>query len=398
MRRGSWHQFGDKSQKFIIEQLQNGNGVGIVLSSRDLPLNHAIEYTQRYHGLGADVLIDLQFYKPNYRNEKMESYPVHPYRLLASTTNQISDTDLATLTSHLYSINHDLAANGLIAPALIYEAGRQDIMQKNEKLYYAAKNAGDSLGIPTYATVVIGRSAISSDSTTFEIISHATALKCDGYYYAFEFAEERIPSQYDTVFRCCVAGLILASTGLPVLHAYAGPMALLSLGFGATGAAIGHNQNTWRFTRERWEISTSEQGGGGDAPARLFSSNLWGTVIYPDEYRRFNSALRTQILTLSPFIAGISQNPPFVNLTKWQALKHFVFIIGSHVSQMGAVNNPRINANTAITLLQQAVSLHSNIPIHLADNTNSYQQNWLDVMNNLLTSHSDDYEYLTMLP
>jgi len=297
----------------------------------------------------------------------------------------------------MYRINKDLAADGLIAPALVYEAGRQDIIQRNEVLFHAAKQVGDSLGIPTYATVIVGRSAISSDRTTFEVLSHATALDSDGYYYGFEFTAERIPSQYDAVLRCCVGGITLASTGLPVLHAYAGPMALLSLAFGATGAAIGHFQNTWRFPRERWETSNSGQGGGGDAPARLFSSNLWGTIIYPDEYSQFPPALRAQVLTTSPFTSGISQNPPFITLSKWQALKHLVFVIGTTVLSMALINDPRSRVNAVITLLQQAVSLHASIPIRLADNTNSYQQTWLDAMQTILRERSDDYDFLAMV-
>ena len=91
-----------------------------------------------------------------------------------------------------------------------------------------------------------------------------------------------LPSVRETVRRCCVAGLTLACTGKPVLHAYAGPMGLLSFGFGATGVAIGHSQNLWKFTRDRW-MPAASQGGGGDAPARFFSKALWGTIIYPDE-------------------------------------------------------------------------------------------------------------------
>lgn len=398
MRRGLWHQFGDKSQKFVIEQLQNSNGVGIILSPRDLSFEHAVAYAQRYHGLGADVLIDLQFYQPNFCNPKMASYPITPCRPQASPLIQITDADITSFASHLYSINRELSANGLIAPALVYEAGRQDIFERNKKLLEAAKTAGDSLGIPTYATVFIGRSAISSDQTTNQILSHVTSLNCDGYYYGFEFSDERIPSQYDTVLRCCNAGLTLATTGLPVLHAYAGPMALLSLGFGSTGTSIGHYQTTWMFRHEHWDTASNGQGGGGAAPARLFSSNLWGTIIYPDEYIRFNSTMRSQILTVSPFTNMLSPNPPYVGLAKWQSLKHLVFVIGTTVSAIASLQNPRHRANAATTILQQAVTTHDSISIQLADNTNVYQQNWLNALTAVLRDRSDDYDYISMLP
>lgn len=399
MRRGPWHQFGDKSQRFVIEQIQKGAGVGVIISPRDLTMDHAIDYAQRYHGLGAHVLIDQQFYVPDFRNANIETYPTSRYRTTSSQLNQITESDLASLVNDLSTINQKLSADGLIAPALIYEAGRSDIMRLNEKLFEAAKHAGDALGIPTYATVIIGNSAVTSNQMTKEILSHATSLHSDGFYYGFEFSSERIPSSRELVLRCCTAGLTLACTGLPVLHAYAGPMALLSLGFGATGSTIGHFKNLWRFTRSRWG-PTPDQGGGGDAPPRFFSSNLWGTIIYPDEVVQLTSTLQNQVLTHSPFSSSVSSNQPFTGWKNWDAGKHLVYTICSVVSAIAANSDPRTNGNNAITILQGAVTLHQNIAtagLSLRDNTNAYQRNWQLAMNDLLTDYSRDFDYLALL-
>lgn len=59
------------------------------------------------------------------------------------------------------------------------------------------------------------------------------------------------------------------------------------------------------------------------------------------------------------------------------------------VSNIAANNDARTNANAAITLLQGAVTLHSNIAatdVALRDDTNKYQRNWLDAMNDLLSN------------
>lgn len=58
MRRGAWHQFGDKSQRIAEEQLERGTGVGVIISERDLSRRHAAQYAEAYHQLGAHVLID----------------------------------------------------------------------------------------------------------------------------------------------------------------------------------------------------------------------------------------------------------------------------------------------------------------------------------------------------
>jgi hypothetical protein len=399
MRQGPWHQFGDRSQQFAIEQLQLGVGVGVIISPRDLPQNKAIEYAQIYHGLGAHVLVDQQFYVPHFLNRNLSSYPTSQYRTTIAQLHQITDADLRALAEALYTINHGLSADGLISPALVYEAGRPDIVQLNARLFSAAKQAGDKLGIPTYATVILGRSATSSDHTLDEVLSYATSVKSDGFYYSFEFSPERIPSSRDAVLKCCTAGLTLACTGLPVLHAFAGPMALLSLGFGAKGAAIGHSQNLWKFTPSRWSPPTGE-GGGGGAPSRFFSSTLWGTILYPDEIAQLTSPLRNQILTQSHFSQSISTNPPFSTWSRWNANKHLVNVICSLVASISTYNDPRASANAAIELLEGAVTLHRNIAtsgVSLRDDTNAYQGNWLSAISDLLNSHSSDFDYLALL-
>ena len=45
MRRGTWHQCGDRSQKMVIEQLKKGVGVGVIISPRDVPQHKAIGYS-----------------------------------------------------------------------------------------------------------------------------------------------------------------------------------------------------------------------------------------------------------------------------------------------------------------------------------------------------------------
>jgi len=249
MRRGAWHQFGDRSQKLVLEQLQSGVGVGAIISVRDLKWNNALAYAQRYKELGADVLIDQQFYNPDFVNRNIESYPIFQYRQAISQLAQISDIDLVNIANELRNYHIQIEADGLIAPAVMYQAGRSDITELNRRLFEISKVVGDEIGIPTYATVMLDRSVTSSNQTVGRIISEVTALNSDGWYFGFEFNDERIASSYELVLRCGAAGLTLACTGKPVLYSYAGPMALLALGFGATGAAIGHSQNLWQFTR-----------------------------------------------------------------------------------------------------------------------------------------------------
>ena len=399
MRRGPWHQFGDRSQELAREQLNQGVGVGVIISPRDLSESNAVRRAEEYRALGAHVLIDQQFYVPTFSNRNLASYSISQYRDTISQLCQITDSDLHEFAVELERIHRALSADGLIAPALAYEAGRPDLVQLNSRLFACAKQVGDNIGIPTYATVVIGRSATSSRQTVKAVLSHATGLDSDGWYFAFEFESERVPSSRDAILQCCVAGLTLACTDKPVLHAYAGPMALLSLGFGATAAGVGHSQNLWKFTPGRW-APPPNQGGGGTAPPRFFSRSLWGTIVYPDEVALLSAALRSQVLVQSPFSTSVSANSPFLGWSRWEAHKHLVNMICSEVASMSTTADPRSNATAAITLLQDAINLHGNIAglgISLRDDTNAYQENWRTALEELLSNHSGDYDYLALL-
>jgi hypothetical protein len=395
MHRGIWHQFGDRSQKLVREQLENAAGVGVILSVRDLARESAITYSAQYHELGSHVLIDQQFYNPGFHNQKLATYPINEFRASISTLTQISNAEIEEMASLLKIDHADANADGLIAPAVTYEAGRQDIVSLNKRLFEAAKQVGNDLGIPTYAIVMLGRSVTSSSPTLDAILSHATSLDSDGWYFGFEFSQNRLPFSKEDITRCCSAGLTLACTGKPVLHAYAGPLALLSFGFGATGTAIGHAQNTWQFVRGRWDPSTKS--GGGPAPPRFFSRALWGTIVYPDETSQLPLSLRNQVLTQSAFSAPTASGLPW---TRWEANKHLVSIICSTVSTIAATMNPRANAIFAKHLLDNAIAIHeqiANTGLKLRDDTNIYQQNWSDAIGAVLNEKQDDYDYLDLL-
>jgi len=396
MRRGAWHQCGYHSAKLVEEQLQQGAGVGVIMSPRDLKRANAISYAERYRSLRAEILLDHQFYSPEFTNNQLESYPISQFRQAVSSLNRISDQDLTNFKNALRIDHEELKADAVIAPAVVYQAGRGDIVQLNARLFAASKCVADDLKIPVYATVVLGRSVTTSDQTLQTVLSQATALDSSGWYFSFEFEAERIPSIRETVRRCCVAGLTLACTGKPVLHAYAGPMGLLSFGFGATGVAIGHSQNLWRFTPDRWGTAAA-QGGGGDAPARFFSNALWGTIIYPDEIRQLPAAIRDQVLTRSPFSAPVASN---LSWPRRVASKHLVYVLAQQFSTMAAETDPRTNARIAIALLKKACSLHAAIKesnVILGDKTNAYQANWKTALEDLLRDNQGDFDFFDLL-
>lgn len=398
MKRGAWHQCGDKSQRLVEEQLQQGVGVGVIISPRDLSRESAVKYAQKYRALGAQVLVDQQFYSPDFTNRHLSTYPICNFRAAVSQLGKLSDQQLVDLANNLRVDHQEFGADALVAPAVRYEAARQDITDLNSRLFSISKKVGDQLGIPTYATIALGRSVTASDQTIGPVLSSATSLNADGWYFAFEFENERVPSNREAVVRCCGAGLTLACTGKPVLHAYAGFMGILSFGFGAVGAGIGHSQNLWKFTPGRWD-APKKSGGNAKAPPRFFSSSLWGTIIYPDETALLPPLLRGQIaLKSSPFCGPVLSAPPLA-WDKWDANKHLVYTLGSVYGQMAGTTNARANAQVAIARLKSAVKLYADIAqtVSLKDSPSVYQDNWQLAMSDLLMKSAAQYDYLEML-
>ena len=399
MRRGVWHQFGDRSQRLALEQLENGNGVGVIMSPRDLSLERAREYAPQYAVYGAEVLLDPQFFLPEADVGLLPSWPTKDYRASVSALNALSDQEIGLLASVLESVNRDLNTSAVISPAVLYQAGRSDIQDLNARLFRAANMAADAIGVPVLGSAVLARSATSSLNTLEASLSAATSLPADGWYYAFEFNPARIPHDLDEVYRFCYGALKLACSGKPVLHGYVGPLGLLSLATGATGIGIGHSQNLWGFSPERWQPS-SGTGGGGNAPPRYFSSELWGTLVYPDEFARIESDVLSQVVSQTQYSDQVSVNEPFLSWSRWDANKHLVASIGRTLTDLMQERSIRALISACRSRLQASIAVHSQISsagIELADETARYQAAWDAALARVETENGDDLDLIELM-
>jgi hypothetical protein len=397
MKRGIWHQCGDKSQKVVDEFLKAGLGIGAIISPRDLKRSLSFNYSQSYRNVGAQTLLDYQFYVSDFANQHLRSFPISKYRMKVSQLNQLTDSDVNDIAAEIYSDNLYLGTSAVIAPAIIYEASRPDIVDLNNILYKAAKQAGDTYGVPTYATVILGRSLTNADGALGSLLSDITSLNPDGWYFGFEFdSDERIPSSIDDTLRFLKTGIGLACTGLPILHAYAGPMSLLSYAFGSTGCAIGHTRNMWHFKRARWQPKKSG-GGRGPNPARFFSKALWGTIIYPDEIALLPKNIGDKLLTQSPYSVPTQSGLPW---NEWDSYKHFLHIVFSEATNISKINDARNSLSYSVNILKEAEANHqeiANLGFKLKDKTSSYQTNWRLALETFLNDNAEDFDYLDLI-
>lgn len=397
MIRGSWHQCGHNSQVLVGELLQQGVGVGAILSPKDLSLENAADRADEYRAAGGQVLLDPQFYAPDFADGKLPTYPTLPFRKSVASLHTLPTGEWSGLTKAIQEENKQLGTAAIIAPAVPYEASRPDIVTLNAQLFAAAKSAADALGKPTYANVVLGQSATAEDLVQ-SVLSNATALAADGWYYTYEFGNDRLPLDDGTVYRYCSAGLTLACTGKPVLHACAGPMANLAFGAGARAAGIGIWQNLWGFSRSRYQTAADGQGGGGDAPPRYFSSKLWGTIVYPDELLQLTPAMRAQVLTPTPHSKGVG-GAGIVSWSKRDAQKHLVQTIIEEAALLSSMKDARKAMQATVAKMQSAIQLHDNIKsvgIQLKDKTDRYQAAWAAAGTRMLANNAEDYDWLEM--
>lgn len=399
MNPGAWHQCGHNSQKIVLEELENGKGEGVILSPRDLPFGNAEKYSLSYRDLGAEVAYDPQFYIPSFTNSKLKTYPDVISRQNAAGRVPFSGAATAQLRDQLVEINSALQTTLVIAPGVICETATPDTIALNRQLFRGAKLAGDQLGVPTLATIMIGASAAASEASTTAILSALTAVEADGWYFGFEFpSEERLPATKALIKRCLAAILSLACTGKPVFHAYSEPMAVLSLSAGASLVGVGHCQILWHFHRSRWENRASPQQGGGDAPPRFFSRMLWGTLVYPDEINQLSTGLQASVLAHSPFSSQVGSGLPW---RRWDAYKHCVSVVCDEVATMLTSGSAQSAAAHAETLLQTAIDTFNQVStegVTPRDGAAGYQPIWRAALAELLAENAEDYAFMSLLP
>lgn len=75
-------------------------------------------------------------------------------------------------------------------------------------------------------------------------------------------------------------------------------------------------------------------------------------------------------------------------------------MLAEQYSKMAEEKDPQKNACTAISLLENAISLHLLIQqnnVFLADNTNAYQANWKAALEDLLRDNQGDFDFLDLM-
>ena len=174
-------------------------------------------------------------------------------------------------------------------------------------------------------------------------------------------------------------------------------MAFLSLGCGATAAAIGPSQSLCGgFVPSRGKKKEGG-GGGGNTPPRFFPKR-YGEQSFIRMIRLLPPDIVSQILTPSQFSKAPRDGHSW---EKWESKKHLVNVIGKMVERIAETDNPRASAVAALSVLDTAASLHEKIrnPPHLGLTSHSgdYQATWAKSLRKIMESMQDDYDYLNSI-
>lgn len=401
MRHGVWHQLGDRGQKIAEEQLQHGNGVGVVLSPRDLSADNAKAYSESYRSLGAEVLFDPQFYIPENHSGQQGTYEeLSEFRVSASKLIDNSHVELRKLETALKLMSQRYGCTGIVAPAVALEAGRPDSLQVNLSLLAVAKSAANAMSLPVYGVVPVGRSLLNSDLELASVVARMTARRVDGWIFMADSGVDGYCVDENCLKAIATSILRLAQTGVPVMHGCAGPLSLLSICFGATAVGLAHSKNMWRLPLARF-LPPDPSGGGGAAPPRVFSKNLWSSFVFPEELQPLPKELRERVITNSKWVSIDPKDDNYfvAQVSKWDTNKHLIYMIGSVVSELQSVRNPRKIALQVLDILQEAKSLHAEIAsvVAVKDGANLHTTCWRQVLSEILESKASDYQYLELI-
>jgi hypothetical protein len=80
--------------------------------------------------------------------------------------------------------------------------------------------------------------------------------------------------------------------------------------------------------------------------------------------------------------------------------QHLTTALGTNIQQLATIGSTRSIATTAVTNLEAATALHSQIlglGIEVKDSANLYQRNWSHALTDLMRERASDYDYLEML-
>ncbi len=401
MRQGVWHQVGHNLHLRTLAVVKAGIGEGSILSSGDATYDSHKKTAKLLRSAGSQVLIDTQFHTPSLTNPRIETYPYNKYRLALTGQLRAGQPQLDSLAETLEEVNRELRTVAILAPSLIYEPSRPDIVDLNSELFSTAKLVGDSLGTPTIATVGIDSAVAASSIELDNILGHCTSLGADGFYLCYEFPSKLFRATVSDILTFSKTCLKLAACGVPLIHGYAGPLSLLSVGCGAQSVALSPFLSMWAFTKQRLEPSTG--GGDGSQPRRFFSTTLWSRIAIPDDLFFVPQASVSGLLQIhSPFSNVLANSDlSVVKWTKGDSEAHAVWAMGDVLNSLLALKNYRQIARQVIQGLQVAQEWHNHLRelnAHLkAQEETVYHQTWISALTRLLAENSDDFDFLELL-
>ena len=164
-------------------------------------MNNAADYAQQYRALGASVLIDHQFYVPDFSNTKLASYPTNQFRDSISGLNQVNPQQLAGLRKRLIRFIRRSPLTALSHPRLYTKREGRTSLISTQGCSRPPRQWATRGDFQRMRRSCWGGSATSSDSTLAGILGSATALDAAGWYFSYEFSPGRLPS----VMMKCIA-------------------------------------------------------------------------------------------------------------------------------------------------------------------------------------------------
>ena len=280
-----YHQLGHQDEGRCLHMLQNGQGVGAILSPRHLDDNQLREYAQLFIHTGGELLVDPQFYNPVFLDEFDDS----PLGLGDYTTHDLWNSSVQhSVVGRILAYQRELGVSRLIVPTPFAREGvTESWLDLVAGMTTVAREwlITEGEDVPLLATLSVPAPITAAEDERARLLNRIVGFEVDGFYLALE--SSLFPA--DTDFLSGVLDMVfrLKQNRFTVLLGYSGYWAYLCFPFGLDAFASGGFDNRRSFSFLTWEIVESAP---RRAPRNRFcSTRLLGRISFSDEAELLHS-------------------------------------------------------------------------------------------------------------
>lgn len=343
---------------------------GVIFSPKDERRENLEECVSELRGDHADawIMVDPQFYATTVsvpRDGRLPEYDYYADHAPLSRT-QFSPRQIAGYVQACLNYQNSLPGlSYILSPSVLFDDFRDSWSQIALNMAEASIDHHDSLAHapPLLVTVVTSELALRNATGLGEFLDALSGLEVDGFYLLVNRSSSGYQAAMDTRAMENLMYFVHVLAHLndyQVVVGYSDWLGFLLHAAGASATATGWHQSLRQFSMARFEPA-----GSGRRPRKRYSSTplLSNPLIVPELDDIYRVGLLNNVLSGSDHDA-ILRNGPAAGEARWTdeigCLAHWA-AVGRAVAQIEAQRRPAAKLNTALGLIDGAVTLYDRL-------------------------------------